>query len=341
MWGTEYVVNTNNAPSVLGMVYGDPANVGRGKIELEFGNLFTNDRYLEILSTLKDYEYQGLFERENDERVNAAISFRTGTFAIKKAAFYDESGKEKKQSDLSYGVYTDENNKSYYVYVTKYPQAEASVLYGNMFAVSANSKNPEACVKVLTALNTNSTLKNILQYGIEGENYIINEDTGMLERLNSDYLMDTNKTGNCFISHPEEGLPANYWEDAKKQSNETLINPLLGFSFNQRLAEYGAKLDDSQLEAWRACNAETFAKLEACPTYDEFKLELEATAKYMDYDMVTVTSIGRNLLLSKLTNKNYDTSGFETGEPDMNGESPYTIYYSWLTEMKYLPEKVK
>ena len=103
MWGTEYLVNTNNAPSVLGMVYGDPANVGRGKIELEFGNLFTNERYLEILSTLKDYEYQGLFEKENDERVNAAISFRTGTFAIKKAAFYDENGNEKKQSDLSYG----------------------------------------------------------------------------------------------------------------------------------------------------------------------------------------------------------------------------------------------
>jgi len=341
MWGTEYIVNTNNAPSVLGCVFANPADVGRGKVELEFGNLFTNERYVEILSTLKDYEYQGLFQQENDERVDAAISFTTGTFAIKKAAFYDENGKEKKASDLSYGVYTDENGKSYYVYITKYPQAESSVLYGNMFAVSANSKNPESCVKVLTSLNTNSTLKNILQYGIEGENYIINEDTGILERLNVDYLRDTVKTGNCFISHPEEGLPANYWEDAKKQSNETLINPLLGFSFNERLAEYGAKLDDSQLDVWAACNAETFAKLDACPTYDEFVLELEAISKSMDYEIVTVTSVGRNLLLNKLTDKEYDTSGYETGEPDLNGESPYTIYYSWLTEMKYLPETVE
>ena len=343
-YGYTYTVNTENNPSVIGCVYDDPANVGRGKIELAFGNLFANDRYNEILLSLKGYEYNGMFETENDKRTEGvAISFKTGTYAIKKQAFYDAEGNPKKDSDLSYGVYTDEQGKSYYVYVTKYPQAESTALYGNMFAVSANSKYPEACMKVLTSLNTNPKLKNILQYGIEGVNYIINEETGMLERLNRDYLMDTVKTGNCYISHPEEGLPADYWEDAKRQSNETLINPLLGFDFNVRLAEYGAQLDVSQIEVWKACNAEVFGKLDVAnaPTYAAFKSELEAAVKACDREFIAVESLGRNLIMNKMTNKAYDVFDAETGAQDFDGESPYTIYYKWLTEMKYLPDAVK
>jgi len=341
--GTVYTPNTENKPSVLGQVYGDPADIGRGKIELGFNNLFADERYIDILKTLKSYEYGGMFEQANDKRKDGtAISFQTGTYAVKKQAFFDENGNEKKPSDLSYGVYTDENGKSYYVYVAKYPQAEKTSLYGNMFAISANSKNPEACMKVLTLLNTNAKLKNLLQYGIEGVNYIINEDTGMLERLNRDYLMDTERTGNCFISHPEEGLPADYWEDAKRQSNETLINPLLGFDFNVRLAEYGSQLDLTQISVWQACNEETFAKLEAsnASSYDAFLVELDSVIKATDRELVLVSSMGMNLLMTKMTNKDYSTFDEETGEQDLNGESPYTIYYKWLKEMKYLPDVV-
>jgi len=342
--GYQYSVDTTNKPSVLGCVYGDSADIGRGKIELKFENLFANEEYTDILRILKSYEYDGLYKTENDTREGAAISFMTGTYAIKKQAFYDDKGNEKDASDLSYGVYTDEDGKSYYVYVAKYPQAESSALYGNMFAVSANSKNTESCMKVLTALNTNSKLKNLLQYGIEGVNYVINEDTGMLERLNRDYLMNTERTGNCFISHPEEGLPADYWEDAKKQSNETLINPLLGFDFGTRLAEYGSALDIKQLDIWASCNESTWSKLsrEQCGTYEVFTLALDSAIVDLDKERVTVEGYSDIYLrMDKLTDNAYDINTGDSGNVDMNGESPYTIYYKWLTEMKYLPDTVE
>ena len=360
MLGYRYNINTENNFSVLGCLYGDPANTGRGKIELGFNNLLADQNYLDLMSTLKSYEYDGFFKAENDDREGAVISFTNGTYAIKKQAFYDEDGKEKMDSDPSYGVYTDENGKEYYVYVAKYPQAEYSALFGNMFAVSANTKNAEACMKVITLLNTNSYMKNLLQYGIEGVNYEINDDTGMLERLNRDYLMDTEKTGNCYISHPEEGLPADYWEDAKKQSNETLINPLLGFDFADRLADYGAQLDVDQLDVWANCNANTLAKLDACVTYEAFVSELDAISKSMDKELVLVdvqtyvknpddpegplvpgAIVQKYLRMDKMANKAYSTANGNAGENDMAGESPYTIYYKWLTEMKYLPDTVK
>ncbi len=340
LFGYNYTINRENNPSVIGCVYDDPANIGRGEIELGFNNLFANERYREILSTLKSYEYQGMFEQEGDTREGAAISFiNNGTYAIKKEAFYNADGTEKNPADSSYGVYTDKTSgKQYYVYVAKYPQAEDGALYGNMFAISANSKYAEACMKVLTSLNTNSKLKNILQHGIEGVDYQINEDTGMLEKLRNYYVMDTERTGNCYISHPDEGLPADFWEDAKKQSNETLIDPLSGFDFAECLADYGAELDVNQIGVWNAYNGEVIAKLDSALTYEAFLVELEGvvTATANEY----VNTSGNPLNMGKLTDKNYSTSGGESGEPDNSGESPYTIYYKWLVEMKYLPNAV-
>lgn len=360
MLGYQYNVNTENKFSVLGCMYGDPSDVGRGKIELGFNNLLADENYLKLVTTLKSYEYDGFFKSENDSRDGAAISFVNGTYAVKKQAFFDENGEEKKDSDPSYGVYKDENGKEYYVYVAKYPQAEYSALFGNMFAISANTKNAEACMKVITLLNTDSTMKNLLQYGIEGVNYEIDEETGMLVRLNRDYLMDTEKTGNCYISHPEEGLPADYWEDAKKQSNETLINPLLGFDYNERLLKVGALLDNDQIDVWANCNENLQKKLDACTSFDAFVLELDAVSKSMDKELVLVDCktfvknpedpegplvpgaiVQKYLRMEKMTNNNYNTQTGNAGENDMAGESPYTIYYKWLVEMKYLPDTVK
>lgn len=360
MLGYQYNIDTDNNFSVLGCLYGDPVNTGRGKIELAFDNLLANKDYIELVSTLKSYQYDGFYKAENDNREGAVISFVDGTYAIKKQAFYDADGKEKTEKDPSYGVYTDESGKEYYVYVAKYPQAEYSALFGNMFAISANSKSPEACMKVITLLNTDSYMKNLLQYGIEGVNYEIDEDTGILKRLNRDYLMDTEKTGNCYISHPEEGLAADYWEDAKKQSNETLINPLLGFDFADCLADYGAQLDTDQLEVLKNCNANTLSKLDACATYEAFLQELDTISQSMNRDMVLVdvqtyvknpddpegelipgAIVQKNLRIDKMTNNAYDTANGNAGENDMAGESPYTIYYKWLVEMKYLPDTVK
>ena len=338
-----YTIDDSGEFSPLGTVYGDPANIGRGKIELGFNSLFGNEEYRNIFLTLKEYEYNNYYVTENDERTNAAISFVNGNYAIKKEALANN------------GVYTDENGKEYYTIVVKYPEADEESLYGNMYAVSANSKNVLGCMKVLTLLNTNSELRNILQYGIKGVNYVIDDETGMLKRLNHKYLMQIERTGNCFIAYPEEGLASDYWENSKKQNNEALINPLLGFSFERELGEFDANLDVSLLGHIDVFVEHTLKKIDACESFEELyelveddevglKVSLAdgVNPKYPSKDM-DGKDMDVSVNFKKITNKAYDTA--TGGGPDASGnvnadpygESPYTIYYNWLVTYGFVP----
>ena len=77
---------------------------------------------------------------------------------------------------------------------------------------------------------------------------------------------------------------------------------------------------------------------------------IEANTVFIKYSQKTIThsytgaggdKIEIIFRLDKLTNNNYDVStGLGTAdspEMDPDGESPYTVYYKWLTTYKYLP----
>ena len=329
-----YTINPNNEFFVLGTHYKDPASIGRGFIDLGFNNLFTDPEYREMYLTLKEYEFNGCYKSANDKRGDAAVSFVNGNYAMLREA------------NENNGVYTDENGSEYFLYVAKYPKADEKSLYGNMFAISANSKQTQACMEVINLINTNSKVRNLLQYGIkQGEhldgqtpNYAIDEETGVLKRLNNLYMMDIEKTGNCFIAYPEEGLAPDYWEDSKAQNNDALIDPLLGFDFNERLAEYGSSLDDDLIENCVLLTEQILKQINSCSTYAELESVINGSLAddlASGAPMLTDKNIPVNL--DKMTNKNYDTSNGLDGEADPAGESPYAIYYKWLTAYSYAP----
>ena len=329
-----YSIGDGNKFSLLGALYGDAATASRGQISLGFNSLFTSPEYRDIYLKLKEYEYNGYYATEGDTRTNAAVSFVDGDYTIK--ASMEEND----------GVYTDENGKEYYAYVVKYPEVDETSLYGNMFGVFANSSNVSACVSVLTMLNTDSKLRNILQYGVEGVDYTIDEETGVLTRsAETLYKMDIEKTGNCFIAHPEEGLPADYWENAKNQNNDALINPLLGFDFNSIFEEYDNDLDYNLWSYLMQYTAQISAEIDACEDIDELT-KLVADEKsglcvtLAGNPSITVEYEGQIytdfvLQLSKLTNKNYDAATEE--EDRYAGESPYAVYYTWMQTYGYVP----
>ena len=329
-----YTINPNNEFFVLGTHYKDPASIGRGFIDLGFNNLFTDPEYREMYLTLKEYEFNGCYKSANDKRGDAAVSFVNGNYAMLREA------------NENNGVYTDENGSEYFLYVAKYPKADEKSLYGNMFAISANSKQTQACMEVINLINTNSKVRNLLQYGIkQGEhldgqipNYAIDEETGVLKRLNNLYMMDIEKTGNCFIAYPEEGLAPDYWEDSKAQNNDALIDPLLGFDFNERLAEYGSSLDDDLIENCVLLTEQILKQINSCSTYAELESVINGSLAddlASGAPMLTDKNIPVNL--DKMTNKNYDTSNGLDGEADPAGESPYALYYKWLTAYSYAP----
>ena len=340
----EYPYSVDSGFSVLGALYGNPANVNRGQIVLGFNNLLADPTFCGILETLKQYDVKDYY-RSDSEMIagqKAAISYLEADYSVKAEA---------EEND---GVYTDENGRQYYVSVVKYPEVGEQELFGNMFAVCSASKYPYACVEVLEALNTESTLRNILQYGVEGEHYNIDELNGELSRiaLNQSeidnaikqgkeppipvyYDMDINKTGNCFVAHPEEGKPADYWEIYKKQNGEAVINPLLGFDFGKHLENAGdAVMSKSSLESILKANAYVEKVLKSVDDTDKVSVVVSGLSSiFGNVDSTIVIKEGENSFridMGKLTDPAYvDESG--------TGELPYAVYAAWVIENGYLP----
>ena len=366
----DYTIGSKNNFSIIGALYGDPATAGRGQIELGFNNLFANAEYRSIYTQLKKYEFNNYYEVEGDTRTDAAVSFIKGDYALQANAalggkVYEKRDENGELTGEKYYGYTDENGKEYYAYVVKYPEADEGSLYGNMFAISANSKHVKAAMEVITLINTDSEARNILQYGVEGVDYYIDDETGTLHRMKTQYLMDIEKTGNCLIAHPEEGLPKDYWENAKNQNSTALINPLLGFDINRVLNDRNTddpkRLDNDLLEyagldsdpvvsmypRTLGMSAQVLQRINNCKTYEDLEalvagLGSELTANngtpFMTVDMGDKVTDKFVLNLAKLTNSKYDSSS-EEGESGKGTptESPYAIYYRWMESNGYLP----
>ncbi len=330
--------------SMFGTVYGGAANRNRGSIRLQFSNLFNKTEYLDILRELMTFKFEGYFG-EAAEGQTVAVDFIKGDAEIKKAM-------------ESKGCYVAENGRSYYAVIAEYPEATENELYGNMFAVSAFSHFAVGrSMDIITYLNTNPTIRNLLQYGIENKNYSISEPSEgeVLTMLNDHYQMSLEKTGNVFMAHPGEGKRADAWEGAREQNNESLIDPLLGFDFNTALDgdENGldcdgrypsAKPKDDEnyvpmglIDKMTVKSAEIQERLDACTNINELNDLIEALKEELK------ESTKDNAWIKKANNSAYDPdaaadtlSDEDTSNDDMSkGHSPYTIYFNWLTEYGY------
>ena len=305
--------------SILGAMMKDAADRTRGSVNLGFDALFTDAEYHQLFAALKNYEYQE-FYGEVKEGQRAAVSFMKGDSRIKLA--YEKNG-----------VYVGEDGREYYVVIAEYPEATEEELYGNMFAVYSNSKYLDRAMKVITYLNTNQELRNLLQYGIQDQHYELNED-GTVKLLNSTkygaYSMDIEKTGNCFIAYPTEEMGADAWTYAKLQNNDSLINPLLGFDFNLAIADSDYAIDTELIDEIKRLNAETLEMIEECSNKDELMSLMSDTVDglIVKHD----PSKTANKKLEKAINSLYDPD--ETS--DKSGHSPYAVYYTWLTDYGYL-----
>lgn len=332
----DYQYLTENKFNMIGVVYSSAKDAGRGKMNMSFNNLLADNDYLNILMTLKYYEYNNCYG-ELKEGQKAAISFMEGSYAVKSEA------------DANYGVYTDENGRQYYPIIVKYPQAEEKDLYGSMFAVSAYSDYVTESMQVLTELNTSSTLKNILQYGVEGVHYELqteNPEISPVKRVEGcQYIMDINKTGNCFLAYPEEGNVIDYWDNVKNQNNDSLVDPLLGFDINKRLEaltfdEYNPEhLDNNLLKNVNNLSADIWAQIEACQTYEELKTLVYGTTSNSSESLVTLygstdkpTYGTVTVDLEKWMNSSW--KGDEDGNTDA-GQPLYTLYRAWCEEFGY------
>lgn len=278
-----------NSESVIGYVY-TAANVKGNPMFAQ--NLFANEKYTNQLKAIKRFELEGFYATE--EEIESEKPFAMGVI---------KGG---------YDIY-QQYSEDYYVKMVECPRADEDDVYENMICVNALEENVSRAMEIVTYINTESEPRNILQYGIEGENYYIED--GVLHRFNQSYMMDVNKTGNVFMAHPEEGLPADYWDQWVQQNESAKAIPVFGFRVN-----WNDNPDVEKIAALEELYDVYYAEYEACTTLEEVD-ELFARAK---------AEINANEDFKFVKNQDYYAEKGHEKDP----VPLMKIYYDWLV-MKY------
>ncbi len=184
------------------------------------------------------------------------------------------------------------------------PLAGNDEVFANMFAVTTYTKSLSRSMEIITYMNTNPALRNILQYGIEGENYVLNDD-GTVKYLNDLYMMDIEKTGNCFTAYPTEGMDPDIWNYGMQHNQGMKLSAIIGFYVNADSVE---ALDKEMIQRLNKLSEEYEAKLAAVTNSAELKALLDEA--------------------NTLKNTNDDVKAYANYQ---NEATLYYVYNEWVT----------
>lgn len=109
---------------------------------------------------------------------------------------------------------------------------------GSCYAINANSKKVDACLKFLELLYTDQKLANYWTWGIEGENYTVNKDGKIIRNLeNSTYRHDVWETNTIKAPSLLEEEPDNKVALYDQFNMEGTPSPAMGFRFDSTTVE--------------------------------------------------------------------------------------------------------
>ncbi|MBQ2827012.1 MAG: hypothetical protein IJF13_07290 [Clostridia bacterium] len=201
--------------------------------------MFQSNSFQSYYSIMRLFEEKGYFSEdpENDDKFAAAVV---------KGSLEDKLAYEEK----------------YYVTVLQVPVALNDDIYAGMFCVNGHNTNKEVSrsMEIITLLNTDSTVRNLLQYGVEGLHYKLNAN-GEVVRLNDDYSMNILHTGNSFVAYPEEGMSKDAWVYGKQQNLDSTTYSILGYSFSEKDAALFAPNATLYDEIWETLENATYDQL--------------------------------------------------------------------------------
>jgi len=114
--------------------------------------------------------------------------------------------------------------------VIKYPVADRETAFSSAFAIVKNeySQFDDRAMRILNAINSDTELRNLLQYGVRGTNYTLDAD-GNVQRISSGnnvYYMDLKHTGDVFkaLFCPELGWTKAAHDNGVKQNSDSVVN---------------------------------------------------------------------------------------------------------------------
>ena len=261
-----------------------------------FGNILKDQSFVNQLKALKTIEFNGYYGAENS----------TNDFAV---GVIKGSGKD-----------IEAYSEDYYSVIIEYPVATQEDLFSSMFAVSSFTTNVDKCMEIITHLNTNSQFRNLLQYGIKGTNYELNDDECANRTSDNLYVMDVFKTGNMFVAYPDadNGMDQNTWLYAQKQDLDVVANPTLGFELkNEDLP------DLKNIDVVNKASREFEEKIAACKSIEELDATISRLTSLIEGGNAEYfKEISQKAMLNL-------TEGIEYNF------SVYALYHMWCKDMGY------
>lgn len=111
------------------------------------------------------------------------------------------------------------------------PIYTTSTIQGSLNAISANSKYKTESLKFLQAVNTDSQLRNMLAYGIEGTDWQKVSDN-VIKRTSDTWTLPAYSQGTFFNMAAVDPNPANQWDAVKKLNEEAAASVTLGYALD-------------------------------------------------------------------------------------------------------------
>lgn len=161
----------------------------------------------------------------------------------------------------------------YYISVLDYPRVDDADIFDSMFAVTNYTASLSRSMEIINALTCKSELRNVLQYGVEGLHYELNDD-GAVVRKNDNpdniYRMNINYTGNVLMAYPEEGMDLDVWKDVIAQNQQSMLAVTMGSN------AFMSQVDKKAMAEMISVSNAYFDRLYRCETLAEFDAYLAA-----------------------------------------------------------------
>lgn len=174
--------------------------------------------YVDNIKQSAKYKQLGYYPAEGKASENAKYAIRVET----SSELLDGEGEKR---------WTDEDGTTYIRVLFDIPRVSVEDAFTSVMCISATSPVPDRAMSIIEKFNTNEELANLLQFGIEGVNYEIDELNGDITMLNDTYKMDNLVTGNTYIKHSPTNDKA-YFENSKALNQAAAPSGFMGVDYD-------------------------------------------------------------------------------------------------------------
>lgn len=112
------------------------------------------------------------------------------------------------------------------------PYVDTTSSQGAIMAISTASKNPERAMMLLNLLNTDSYLMTLMNYGVEGVHYELQDGLVKFTEKRADYQPWTNGMGNITILPATVDQGEEFWTKFKDYYGGAKEIPILGYAYD-------------------------------------------------------------------------------------------------------------